>query len=116
MSLRVALAMFSAPLIVPAYIWSVSGVSGRVVHVLLLGVVAQALAFVSGYIVALLGLKLSALKATAVGAAVGATVPIGLALAWQASEMLDGIPVLTVLGAAVGFVYWVIAWWEPARP
>jgi len=54
--------------------------------------------------------------ATAVGAAVGATVPIGLALAWQASAMLDGIiPVLTVLGGAVGFVYQVIAWWEPAR-
>jgi hypothetical protein len=40
-------------------------------------------------------------------------VPLGLALVWQASEMLQGVPVLAALGAVVGFLYWAIAWWSP---
>jgi hypothetical protein len=113
MGFRVALAMLVAPLVVPAYAWSVSGSAGSLLHVLLLGLVAQALAFVSGYFVAVFGWKPSAVMATVLGATVGAMVSLGLALVWQASEMLQGVPVLAALGAVVGFLYWAIAWWSP---
>lgn len=112
-SLRRVLAIIVAPLLVPAYAVVASG-GGTAADVLVLALFSQALAFVVGGVVVLLKWKPSAIQAILLGAATGAAIPATFALLWRATEVPSTVAVLIGLGAAVGFLYWLIAWWHPA--